>query len=147
MVRGRGLVEQLGYRGRVHFSNSVQGKPSTLGPRRLPAEGNYIAGRGGLLYAKPQGYEARAPGDLVQVDTLSVSLGPGEEVKHFCAVERSTRLAWAEVHRRATAQTAAVFLRARVDGGSEFMAAFEEGCQRLGIRLFGVPSSMAMWKG
>ena len=100
---------------------------------------------------RPPGYEARAPGDLVQIDTLSVSLGPGEEVKHFCAVELSTRLAWAAVHRRATAQTAAGFLRelvdrspfplraVRVDGGSEFMAAFEEGGQALGIRLFVLP--------
>lgn len=111
---------------------------------------------------KPPGYEVQAPGDLVQVDTFSGNLGPGEEVKHFSAVELSTRFAWAEVHRRATAQTAAVFLRAlvercpfpiramQVDGGSEFMAAFvalpargqtrlEEGCQHLGIRLFVLP--------
>jgi hypothetical protein len=32
----------------------------------------------------------------------------------------------------------------QVDGGSEFMAAFEEGRQALGIRLFGVLSSTAM---
>jgi transposase len=106
---------------------------------------------------RPPGYEVKAPGDLVQIDTLSVSLGPGEEVKHFCAVELSTRLAWAAVRWRATAQTAAGFLRelvdrspfpiraVQVDGGSEFMAAFEEGCQALGIRLFGVLSSTAMW--
>jgi len=105
---------------------------------------------------KPPGYEVRAPGDLVQIDTLSVNLGPGEGVKHFCAVELSTRLAWAAVHRRATAQTAAGFLRelvdrspfplraVQVDGGSAFMAAFEEGGQALGIRLFGVLSSTAM---
>ena len=100
---------------------------------------------------KPPGYEVKAPGDLVQIDTLSVNLGPGEEVKHFSAVELSTRLAWAAVRWRATAQTAAGFLRelvdrspfpiraVQVDGGSEFMAAFEEGCQALGIRLFVLP--------
>ena len=58
---------------------------------------------------RPPGYEVKAPGDLVQIDTLSVSLGPGQEVKHFCAVELSTRLPIRAV---------------QVDGGSGFMAAF-----------------------
>ena len=47
--------------GGVHLSNSVQGKPSTSGPRRPPADGNYIAGRGGLLCAKPQGDSTASP--------------------------------------------------------------------------------------
>ncbi len=87
---------------------------------------------------KPKGYVAPSPGDLVQVDTLTVTLGPGEIVKHFSAVDLSTRFSLAEVHTRATANLAAGFLthliahapfpvRAiQVDGGSEFMAEFEE---------------------
>ena len=47
--------------GGVHPSNSVQGKPSTSGPRRPPADGNYIAGRGGLLCAKPQSDSTASP--------------------------------------------------------------------------------------
>jgi putative transposase len=100
---------------------------------------------------KPRGYEAKAPGDLVQVDTLSVTLGPGEVVKHFSALDLATRFSLAQVHGRATASLAARFLaelvsrapfpiRAiQVDGGSEFMAEFETTCQRLGIRLFVLP--------
>ncbi len=100
---------------------------------------------------KPRGYEAKAPGDLVQVDTLSVTLGPGEVVKHFSALDLATRFSMAQVHGRATASLAARFLaelvsrapfpiRAiQVDGGSEFMAEFETTCQRLGIRLFVLP--------
>lgn len=42
---------------------------------------------------KPRGYQAEAPGDLVQVDTLRVSLGAGAGVKHFSAVDLSSRLA------------------------------------------------------
>ncbi|BCP67622.1 hypothetical protein TthHB5018_c25560 (plasmid) [Thermus thermophilus] len=57
----------------------------------------------------------------------------------------------AQVHGRATANLAAGFLSAlvtkapfpiravQVDGGSEFMAEFEEACRSLGIRLFVLP--------
>lgn len=100
---------------------------------------------------KPWGYEAKGPGDLVQVDTLSVTLGPGEVVKHFSAVDLVTRFSLAQVHGRATANLAAGFLFAlvakapfpiraiQVDGGSEFMGEFEEACRGLGIRLFVLP--------
>ena len=107
---------------------------------------------------RPKGYEAKRPGDLVQVDTLTVTLGPGEVIKHFSAVDLFTRFSL-----RATANLAAGFLahliaRApfpvkaiQVDGGSEFMAEFEEACQRLGIELFVLPpkspSSMLTWGG
>jgi len=86
---------------------------------------------------KPRGYEVKHPGDLVQVDTLTVTLGPGETIRHFSAVDLFTRFSLAEVHTRATAGLAACFLarlvaqtpfpiRAlQVDGGSEFMAEFE----------------------
>ena len=100
---------------------------------------------------KPRTHTVSQPGDLVQVDTLTVTLGPGEVVKHFSAVDLYTRFSLAEVHRRATANLAAGFLahlithtpfpvRAiQVDGGSEFMAAFEETCQRMSIALFVLP--------
>jgi hypothetical protein len=83
---------------------------------------------------KPRSYDASQPGDLVQVDTLTVTLGPGEVVKHFSAVDLYTRFSLAEVHTRATANLAASFLAhliastpfpvkaIQVDGGSEFMA-------------------------
>lgn len=63
---------------------------------------------------KPRGYEARAPGDLVQLDTLTVTLGPGEVVKHFSALDLVTRFSLAQVHTRATANLAAGFLSALV---------------------------------
>ncbi|GAA6735106.1 hypothetical protein YIM1640_22650 [Thermus oshimai] len=100
---------------------------------------------------RPKGYEVRGPGDLVQVDTLTVTLGPGEVVKHFAAVDLYSRFSLAQVHRRATGERAAVFLRAlvagcpfpvravQVDGGSEFMGEFEGACRGLGIRWFVLP--------
>ena len=100
---------------------------------------------------KPKGYEAQAPGDLIQVDTFTVTLGPGEMIRHFSAVDLATRFALAEVHTRATADLAAGFLAyliaqapfpirpSRWTGGAEFMAGFEKACEGLGIRLFVLP--------
>lgn len=100
---------------------------------------------------KPRSYSVNQPGDLVQVDTLTVTLGPGEVVKHFSAVDLYTRFSLAEVHTRATANLAAGFLahlmastpfpiRAiQVDGGSEFMAEFEEACYLYDVKLFVLP--------
>jgi len=61
---------------------------------------------------KPRAYQVNHPGDLVQVDTLTVTLGPGEVVKHFSAVDLHSRFSLAEVHTRATANLAAGFLSA-----------------------------------
>jgi len=80
-----------------------------------------------------------------------VTLGPGEVVKHFSAVDLSTRFSLAEVHTRATANLAAGFLSAllakapfpiraiQVDGGSEFMAEFEKVCEQYNVKLFVLP--------
>jgi len=77
-----------------------------------------------------------------------VTLGPGEVIKHFSAIDLATRFSLAKGHTRATANLAAGFLAhlvaqapfpvkaIQVDGESEFMAEFEETCQRLGIGLF-----------
>ncbi|MEK7848602.1 MAG: integrase core domain-containing protein, partial [Chloroflexota bacterium] len=100
---------------------------------------------------KPKGYEVKAPGDLVELDTLDVRPLPGVVLKHFTARDVVSRWDVVAVHTRATAATAAGFLEAllarmpfpvravQVDGGSEFQAAFEEACQVRGIRLFVLP--------
>jgi len=108
---------------------------------------------------KPKGYVASSPGDLVQLDTQSVTLGPGENIKHFSAVDLFTRFSLAEVHTRATANLATGFLvhlitqapfpikAIQVDGGSEFMAEFGEVYERLGIALFILPSKSTKLNG
>ncbi|WP_105318215.1 integrase core domain-containing protein [Thermus tenuipuniceus] len=115
--------------------------------------GGKARGRARRPYArrKPRGYQVQAPGDLIQVDTLTVTLGPGEVVRQFSAVDLFTRYALGEVHSRATARLAGEFLSrlvaqapfairaVQVDGGSEFMGEFEEACRGLGIALFVLP--------
>ena len=100
---------------------------------------------------KPKEYQVKAPGDLVEVDTMDLRPLPGVVLKQFTARDLVSRWDVLEVRTRATATTAMEFLgtlQARlpfplraiqVDGGSEFMAGFERACQEAGIRLFVLP--------
>jgi transposase InsO family protein len=100
---------------------------------------------------KPKEYQAREPGDLVELDTLDVRPLPGVELKHFTARDVVSRYDVLEVHTQAKAATAAHFLDTlqsdmpfpikaiQVDGGSEFQSLFELECQERGIRLFELP--------
>jgi len=100
---------------------------------------------------KPPDYVVREPGDLVEIDTLDVRPWPGVAWKHFSARDVVSRWDVLETHGRATAHLAAEFcqrlaermpypIRAvQVDGGSEFMADFEQECQRRGWLLFVLP--------
>ncbi len=99
----------------------------------------------------PQGYGIRAPGDLVQVDTLDVEVLPGIRRKQFTARDMVSRYDVLEVYWAATAQTATAFLdvlvhrmpfpvRAlQIDGGSEFRGAFEAACAARQLPVFVVP--------
>lgn len=100
---------------------------------------------------KPKTYLADGPGAIVQVDTVHVSLFSRLTFKHFTACDVFTRWQVLEAHGRATAHAAAGFLDTivarmpfpvqaiQVDGGSEFMADFEEDCRQRGIHLFVLP--------
>jgi len=100
---------------------------------------------------KPKEYEAKEPGDIVEVDTLDVRPLPGMILKHFTARDIISRWDVLEAHTRATSNTASGFIDTlltrmpfpikaiQVDGGSEFQDVFEEECQRKGIKLFVLP--------
>jgi len=100
---------------------------------------------------KPKDYEATAPGDIVQVDTLDIRPTPGVILKQFTARDVISKWDVMEARVRATSRTAKEFLdtvernmpfsvRAiQVDGGSEFYSDFEQECQRTGIKLFVLP--------
>jgi len=100
---------------------------------------------------KPKDYVVRAPGDLLQVDTLDLRPLPGLRLTHFTARDVVSRWDVVEVHTQLSAALATRFLdtcQARmpfriqalqVDGGSEFKAAFEAACQQRGLRLFVLP--------
>ncbi len=100
---------------------------------------------------KPAAYQPQRPGDLVQIDTVHLALADGSQLRQFSAIDVVSRVAAVEVRTRATAGTAAAFvddlldrfpvrIRAiQVDGGSEFMAEFEEICAANAIPLYVLP--------
>lgn len=100
---------------------------------------------------KPKSYEALAPGDIVQLDTMDVRPGPGIVLKQFTTIDVVSRWSVPTIASAATARLASRALadliarspfpiRAiQVDGGSEFMGQFEETCREKRIRLFELP--------
>ncbi len=100
----------------------------------------------------PKGKRPTRPGEIVQIDTLTIKPGQGRPtVKQFTAADPVSKWTCAQAWRRATANNAARFLdklrsampfpvkAIQIDGGSEFKASFETECQRLGIDLWTLP--------
>ena len=100
----------------------------------------------------PKGLRPSRPGEIVQLDTLSVSLGADRRtLKQFTACDPLAKWTCAQAFRRASAHNAKDFLdklqadmpfpiqAIQVDGGSEFKADFEAECARRGIALYELP--------
>lgn len=99
----------------------------------------------------PKDRKSTETGDLIQVDTVFITLAPGKPIKHFTAYDPVAKWTVGEAHRQATARSASLFLdkvmrdmpvkpkAIQVDGGSEFMAEFEEACEKRGITLYVLP--------
>ena len=95
--------------------------------------------------------KSKAPGEMIQIDHMSVNVAPGVSVKHFEATCPKTKWTVAQAYRNATSQTAAEFLdfvikrlpfplkSIQVDGGSEFMKNFEKACASKTIPLYVLP--------
>lgn len=112
-------------------------------------------------YAKPwtfKKYKDMVLGERVQIDHMT-STKNGVTVKHFQAWERKSKYIFAEVYSNAKSSSAKRFLiefiknapfrilSIQVDGGSEFMAEFEEACQSLGIHLIVLPPAKPQYNG
>jgi transposase InsO family protein len=131
------LLSRLLRSGRIHEPR-LRGKPRRVHLRPLAKR-------------KPSDVRPTVPGDLVQIDTVHLSPLPGTERRQFSAIDVVSRIAAVGAFSRATAKCAATFLtemvasfpvpiRAiQVDGGSEFMAEFEDACQNLGLTLYVLP--------
>lgn len=100
---------------------------------------------------KPKEYQAKLPGDLVELDTLDVRPLPGVILKHFSSYDVISRWNVLGIYNQATAVTATRFLddiekrtpnkikSIQIDGGSEFQSVFEEECRKRNIQLFVLP--------
>ena len=104
------------------------------------------------------GTKARLPGELVQIDHMSYTRD-GCTIKEFRALCPVSKFMAARVYSRATAGNAKRFLldlldtlpfplvSIQVDGGSEFMADFENACQELGLPLLVLPPRRPQFNG
>jgi hypothetical protein len=100
---------------------------------------------------KPRHVSFDKPGDVIQIDTVTVTLAPNLAVKHFDAYDVHAKWTVAKPYRNATSQNAADFLdkvtaempwpikAIQIDGGSEFMAEFELACAAKHIPLYVLP--------
>ena len=103
-------------------------------------------------------YKLMKMGERVQIDHMTVSKN-GITVKHFQAWERKSKFIHAQVYSHAKASSAKRFLAElidktpftiksiQVDGGSEFMAGFEQACEDLNIPLSVLPPSRPTYNG
>jgi putative transposase len=107
----------------------------------------------------PKGTKPTKPGDLVQIDTLAVNVRPDKSIKQFTAYDPVARFTAAKAFSTATAGCAKNFLDKlilafpfaikgiQVDGGSEFMAEFEQACKDKGLVLFVLPPKRPQLNG
>lgn len=105
------------------------------------------------------GMKAKRPGEMIQVDHLVVTLAPGYQVRHFTATCPITRLTVEQAYSSASSRSARNFLAymqeqfpfplssVQVDGGSEFMAEFEDSCKNLEIGLYVLPPRSPKFNG
>lgn len=105
------------------------------------------------------GMKSAKPGELIQIDHMSVLLTPGTSVKHFQAICPFTKIIVEQAYSRATSNCAKDFLvyvkekmpfpirSIQVDGGSEFMAHFEDECQLNNIPLYVLPPRKPKYNG
>ena len=135
------ILSELIKRGRVPAVPALLRK---IGPRAAPKKRPYAV-------RKPKDVAFEKPGDVVQIDTLSISILPGQTIKQFTAYDPFAKWTVAKPYKRATAKNAAEFLArvrqqmpnpvraVQIDGGSEFMAEFELACADAKIPLYVLP--------
>lgn len=143
------IIQSLVKRGVVEPVPTLRRRPHA---RRWTARRRFAA-------RLPKDLKAHKPGGLVQLDTVFVNLTPTKAIKHFTAYDPVAKWTVGKACNRATAQAAASFLdkltadmpfpveAIQVDGGSEFMAAFEEACETKGIRLYVLPPKRPQMNG
>ena len=103
-------------------------------------------------------YEDMQLGERVQIDHMTVTKN-GLTCKHFQGWERRSKHLFAKVYSHAKASSAKRFLldfvaqapfkiiSIQVDGGSEFMAEFEQACADLRIPLIVLPPAKPKYNG
>lgn len=108
---------------------------------------------------KPWDYRPNAPGDLMEIDTVSITILPGIRRYQFSARDVVSKWDVADAATSTASRSAARLLNAlrdrapfairarQSDGGSEFKAVFERVCQEREIPLFILPPASPRLNG
>lgn len=157
---GKAKLAVLLARDGIRLSVSMVGRIlRTLRQRRLLIEPRIARAPPRSRHARPHAQRKatgvtipkETPGDLIEIDTMRLYPAPGVVRYHFSAVDLVSRFGVVGVRGVATAGTAKEFLAEvharcpfpikaiQIDGGSEFMAAFEAECQAQAIPLWILP--------
>jgi transposase InsO family protein len=161
LLRREGITASVSTVGRILKHLMQRGVVTPVPTLRRKPGGRRFRLIGKERHAKrlPKGLKPSRPGEIVQVDTVFVSLAPGRAHKHFTAYCPVAKWTVAGVASRATANLAAGFLDkliaeapfkiegVQVDGGSEFMADFEAACAAKGLTLYVLPPKRPQLNG
>jgi transposase InsO family protein len=151
ILRGQGFSVSDATVGRIVQSLIARGRVPRVTDLIRKATRKTQAGKRPHAIRKPKDVSFEKPGDIIQIDTLSVALAPNLAVKHFDAYDVHAKWTVAKPYRHATASNAADFLdkvtaempwpikAIQIDGGSEFMAEFEQACAAKAIPLYVLP--------
>lgn len=105
------------------------------------------------------GMKGKAPGEMIQIDHMSVNVPGSGNIKHFQATCPMTKITVTQAYRKADSATAKAFLHKvikdmpfkvrsiQTDGGSEFMKHFEQECESLNIPLYILPPRSPKYNG
>lgn len=151
LLRKEGIIVSSSTVGRTINRLKVRGvlkEPLTLSQVKLAKRRRW---KPRYAVKKPKDYQIKAPGDLVEVDTLTIKLLPNLVRYQFSARDVFSKRDGLRVYSQQTSFCAALFLdylerkfpfrikAIQIDGGSEFKKDFEEACQKKGILLFVLP--------
>lgn len=153
LMRREGFAASASTVGRILGALVRRGVVTPVPILRRRPEGRRIRLTMRERYARrlPKGRKAQNPGELVQIDTLFVNVRPDVPIKHFTAYDPIAKWTVGRVATRASAASATALLDKliaeapfpvrgiQVDGGSEFMAEFEQACRAKGLELCVLP--------
>ena len=150
-LKEQGLAASQATVGRILAHLVERGAVLSVPTMRKAAKTRKWTARRRFAERLPKSAKATKPGQIVQLDTVYLTLAPGHTAKQFTAYCPVAKWTVAKAYQRATASSAALFLdklaadmpfkvdAIQVDGGSEFMAEFETACQQRAIKLFVLP--------
>lgn len=159
LVRAQGFAVSDATVGRIIASLVARGVVEPVPTLRKRRGARRWSAKRRFAVRLPRDVQADRPGSLVQLDTVFVNVAPDKAIKHFTAYDPVAKWTVAKAFNRATAASAALFLdklvrdmpfrveAIQVDGGSEFMAEFEDACRNRGIRLYVLPPKCPQMNG